>query len=162
GCERRGRSFKCWSQILKRKMITVHNLKKDYEVEGSTTHALQGISFSIKKGEFVSIMGPSGSGKSTLLHILSCLDRPSAGTYLFSGQNVNHLSDEHLAFVRNKQMGFVFQSFNLLSRSSVYENVELPLFYSKEVLPVDRKGKIIAAIASVGLSPKIEMEAGRL
>src|SRR3989344_3594476 len=106
-------------------MINVRNLGKDYADDGSVTRALNGVTFEIQKGEFVAVMGPSGSGKSTLLHILSFLDRPTEGAYAFAGQSINELSDAELARIRNKEMGFVFQSFNLLSRSSVYENVEL-------------------------------------
>ncbi|MBI2055530.1 MAG: ABC transporter ATP-binding protein [Candidatus Sungbacteria bacterium] len=142
-------------------MINVRNLRKDYIDDGSVTRALDGITFEIQKGEFVAIMGPSGSGKSTLLHILSFLDRPTAGSYSFSGKSINDLSDSELAHIRNKEMGFVFQSFNLLSRSSVYENVELPLLYSDTLLS-RRRELITQAIKSVGLEEKTKTEAGRL
>jgi len=141
-------------------IINVQNLKKDY-VGDVTTNALSGVSFDIRKGEFVSIMGPSGSGKSTLLHILSFLDRPTFGSYNFSGKSINELSDTELAHVRNFEMGFVFQAFNLLSRSTVYENVELPLIYS-DISAKDRKGKVESAIKSVGLTEKTYIEAGKL
>ena len=124
--------------------------------------ALKGVSFSIQKGEFVSIMGPSGSGKSTLLHILSFMDRSTGGSYTFLGKEIGHLSDLDLARIRNKDMGFVFQSFNLLSRSSVYENVEMPLLYSPDVPPSSRKAMVEIAVASVGLSEKLFTEAGKL
>src|SRR5579872_6408861 len=108
-------------------MINIKHLKKEY-VEGETpTTALRDITFSIAKGEFVSIMGPSGSGKSTLLHILSFLDRPTGGSYTFFGKEMKDMNDQELAHVRNSDMGFVFQSFNLLSRLTVYDNVEIPL-----------------------------------
>ena len=107
-------------------------------------------------------MGPSGSGKSTLLHILSFLDRPSKGSYVFSGENINDLSDKDLAGLRNKEVGFVFQSFNLISRSPVYENVEMPLLYSDSVQPEKRRQKTEAAISAVGLGEKINVEAGKL
>lgn len=142
-------------------MIAVKNLIKDYQDDGSTTRALDGVSFEIKKGEFVAVMGPSGSGKSTLLHILSFLDRPSEGAYTFLGKSINELSDTELAHIRNKEMGFVFQAFNLLSRSSVYENVELPLLYS-EVAASRRRELVRKAVAAVGLEEKLSTEAGRL
>ena len=142
-------------------MIAVKSLGKTYIDDGSQTVALRSATFEIKKGEFVSIMGPSGSGKSTLLHLLSFLDRPTAGTYTFLGKNTNALSDQELAHIRNKEVGFVFQSFNLLSRSNVYENVEVPLVYS-DTPHAKRKALIEQAIVSVGLQEKIYVEAGRL
>jgi len=141
-------------------IIRVKNLKKDYLGDVITT-ALGGVSFDIRKGEFVSVMGPSGSGKSTLLHILSFLDRPSDGEYTFSGKSIQELNDNQLAFVRNEEMGFVFQAFNLLARSTVYENVELPLIYSKMSVS-ERKETVEKAVASVGLSDKLLMPAGKL
>lgn len=142
-------------------MIEINNLKKEY-IEGDTsTLALRGITFSIEQGEFVSIMGPSGSGKSTLLHILSFLDRPTGGSYKFQGKSIDDMTDKELAHVRNKDMGFVFQSFNLLSRLTVYDNVEIPLLYS-DIAVSKRKKLIEDAIKSVGLEEKIYTEAGRL
>src|SRR5437870_13883082 len=111
-------------------LINVENLRKDYINEDVVTPVLHGVSFKIQAGEFVSIMGPSGSGKSTLLHILSFLDRPTGGSYTFLGKSMDDMDDKELARVRNKDMGFVFQAFNLLSRLSVYDNVEIPLLYS--------------------------------
>ncbi len=143
-------------------MISVKNLGKTYADDGSETVALQSVSFEIKKGEFVSIMGPSGSGKSTLLHLLSFLERPTNGSYTFLGKSTNDLSDRELAHIRNKEIGFVFQSFNLLSRSSVYENVEMPLVYSEGVPTAERRNLVERAVASVGLKEKIGIEAGRL
>lgn len=142
-------------------MISVSNLIKDYADDGAVTRALSGISFKMEKGEFVAVMGPSGSGKSTLLHVLSLLDRPTAGEYRFDGKNVNELSDLELAGTRNRKMGFVFQAFNLLSRASVYENVEMPLLYS-DVPHRERKGRIEQAVNAVGMSEKLFVEAGRL
>lgn len=107
-------------------------------------------------------MGPSGSGKSTLLHILSFMDRPTAGEYLFNGKNVEALTDNDFARLRNKEMGFVFQSFNLLGRSSVFENVAMPLLYTKTVLPKQRKKIVEDAIEAVGLTEKLYVEAGKL
>jgi putative ABC transport system ATP-binding protein len=142
-------------------MIEVNDLKKEYLGEEVPTRALRGVTFSIEKGEFVSIMGPSGSGKSTLLHILSFLDRPSGGSYRFQGKSIDDMTDQELARVRNKDMGFVFQSFNLLSRLTVYDNVEIPLLYSN-VLSKERKALVEEAIKAVGLEDKIYTEAGKL
>ena len=111
-------------------MIEVKNISKIYKTGDSDVHALRGVSFSILDGEFVAIMGPSGSGKSTLLHILGFLDAPSGGEYIFDGKNMNDYSAHELAEMRNKKMGFIFQSFNLLAKTSVLENVKLPLLYS--------------------------------
>jgi len=142
-------------------MIELRDLKKEYIEQETSTLALQGVTFSIKKGEFVSIMGPSGSGKSTLLHILSFLDRPTGGEYTFLGKSIDEMDDHELAHVRNKAMGFVFQSFNLLSRLTVYDNVEIPLLYSD--LPANERARhITEAVRSVGLEEKLHTEAGRL
>lgn len=142
-------------------MISVRNLSKTYQDDGSETLALKRVSFEIKKGEFVAIMGPSGSGKSTLLHILSFLDRPTGGVYTFLNRSSEDLSDVELARIRNQDMGFIFQSFNLLSRSPVYENVEMPLLYSD--VPVGhRKHLVEKAVESVGLKEKMHIEAGKL
>lgn len=142
-------------------MIEIRDLKKDY-LEGDTpTPALRGLTLSIEKGEFVSIMGPSGSGKSTFLHILSFLDRPTGGSYTFLGKKMDEMDDKELARVRNKDMGFVFQAFNLLSRLTVYDNVEIPLLYS-DIAPGKRRKLIEEAVASVGLSEKLNVETGRL
>ena len=143
-------------------MIDINNLKKEYLLEEDTpTRALRGVTLSIEKGEFVSIMGPSGSGKSTLLHIMSFLDRPTGGSYKFQGKSIDEMTDKELARVRNKDMGFVFQSFNLLSRLTVYDNVEIPLLYS-DISPSRRQGLVKEAVKSVGLEEKLHTEAGRL
>ncbi len=143
-------------------MIKLVGIEKRYEDEGESTLALAGVSFEIKKGEFVAIMGPSGSGKSTLLHILSFLDRPTSGEYFFNGHNVNDLTDLDMAHIRNSEMGFIFQSFNLLSRHTVFENVAMPLMYSHDV-PIERRKHLVErAVASVGLEEKLYMEAGKL
>jgi putative ABC transport system ATP-binding protein len=142
-------------------MIEVNDLKKEYTEEETPTRALRGVTFSIDKGEFVSIMGPSGSGKSTLLHILSFLDRPTGGSYKFQGKSIDEMTDHELAHVRNKDMGFVFQSFNLLSRLTVYDNVEIPLLYSN-IPPKKRSTLVEEAVRSVGLEEKLHTEAGKL
>src|SRR5271154_5574362 len=142
-------------------MLVIKHLQKDYIEESGVTSALRDITFTINKGDFVSIMGPSGSGKSTLLQILSFLDRPTGGSYTFLGKSIDEMSDIELAHIRNKEMGFVFQSFNLLSRLTVYENVEIPLIYS-DVLPAARKKLIEDSVASVGLSEKLYIETAKL
>ena len=143
-------------------MIIVKDLVKNYIDDATVTAALVGVSFTIKDGEFIAIMGPSGSGKSTLLNILSFLDRPTTGEYSFNDKKIEELSDLELARVRNKQMGFVFQSFNLLGRASVYDNVEMPLLYEPSVPTGKRKQLVQKAVASVGLNDKIFAEAGSL
>ena len=111
-------------------MIEIENLKKIYRNDSVETPALQGVSFKIKQGEFVSIMGPFGSGKSTLMHIMCFLDKPSSGICKFEGSSIDSLTDDELARIRNKKMGFVFQSYNLLSKTTVFDNVRLPLIYT--------------------------------
>lgn len=143
-------------------MIFVRNLIKDYRSDDVVTRAIAGVSFEIEKGEFVAIMGPSGSGKSTLLHILSFLDRPTGGEYTFAGKSMSELSDIELARIRNREMGFVFQAFNLIGRSTVYENVELPLLYSVDVATGERRERVEHAVRSVGLEDKLRTETIRL
>ena len=133
-------------------LIKVQNLKKDYINEDVVTPVLHDLNFSIDKGEFVAIMGPSGSGKSTLMHILSFLDRPTAGVYEFEGQNITGFDDGYLAELRNERIGFVFQSFNLLARTTVLDNVKLPLLYSKKKNHDELAKK---ALAAVGLSHRL-------
>ena len=132
-------------------MIEVKDIKKTYVNGDNETYALRGVSFTIQDGEFVAIMGPSGSGKSTLMHILGCLDTPTSGTYMLDGQDVSKLSDDELADIRHNRIGFVFQSFNLLSRATVLRNVTLPLIYAN-VPAAERTKRAYAALASAGLS----------
>jgi len=134
-------------------LIKVQNLKKDYTNEGVITSVLHGLNFAIDSGEFVAIMGPSGSGKSTLMHILSFLDRATGGLYEFEGRDTKNFSDDYLAELRNERVGFVFQSFNLLARTSVLDNVKLPLIYSKKNNQDELAKK---ALESVGLSHRLE------
>ena len=128
-------------------MIEVNDLQKEYLEDETSTRALRGVTFTINKGEFISIMGPSGSGKSTLIQILSFLDRPTGGVYKFQGKSIESMTDQELAHVRNKDMGFVFQSFNLLSRLTVHDNVEVPLLYS-DIPPAARKALVVEAMKS--------------
>ncbi|OHA67325.1 MAG: macrolide ABC transporter ATP-binding protein [Candidatus Wildermuthbacteria bacterium RIFCSPHIGHO2_02_FULL_47_17] len=136
-------------------LLEVDRLSKNYFVGGVPVAGIRDITFSINSGEFVAIMGPSGSGKSTLLHILGLLERPSAGTYRFDSQDVNQLSDDQLADIRNKEIGFVFQSFDLLPRTSVFDNVVLPLIYAG-VAPDKRRSIVEEVIGSVGLAHRLE------
>lgn len=144
------------------KLIEVQNLCKTYESEGVKTTAVCGVSFVIEKGEFVSIMGPSGSGKSTLMQILGMLDRATGGEYFFEGKNINTYADDELAKLRNKKIGFVFQSFNLLPRTSVYENVELPLLYDDDHLEQGNEGKIMDALKAVGMEHRVNYLSNQL
>lgn len=135
-------------------LIRIKDLKKEYSSSDVVTKVLQGVSFDIKAGEFVSIMGPSGSGKSTLMHILGLLDRLSSGVYEFAGEDVSKMDDDQLASFRNEKIGFVFQSFNLLSKTSVLDNVILPLTYSSNRKNmVDRAKKVLT---EVGLSHRFD------
>lgn len=143
------------------KLIEAIDIKKTYESGEIKTSALDGISFTVQKGEFIAIMGPSGSGKSTLLHLLGFLDRQTGGVYRFEGKSVEEYSEEELAKIRNKKIGFVFQAFNLLARVSVYENVELPLFYS-DIHESEWDQKIRGAVDAVGMSHRIAHEPGML
>jgi len=131
--------------------IQIKEMKKIYRIGKITVPALQGIDLEIKTGEFVSVMGPSGSGKSTLMNIIGALDIPTSGTYMLDSVDVGKLNDNELAAIRNKKVGFVFQTFNLLSRANVFGNVELPLIYTKDRIR-NKKQKILDAIESVGLT----------
>ncbi|OHA16809.1 MAG: hypothetical protein A3C79_00570 [Candidatus Taylorbacteria bacterium RIFCSPHIGHO2_02_FULL_45_28] len=132
-------------------MIDVKNITKIYKTGDIEFQALRGVSFTIKDGEFVAIMGPSGSGKSTLMHILGCLDTPTAGTYFLDGKDVSTLSDDELADVRREKIGFVFQSFNLLPRTTVLRNTMLPLMYSG-IDEEERKKKAVKALTATGMT----------
>lgn len=134
-------------------LISIKNLQKEYTSGEVVTKVLHGISFEIEKGEFVSIMGPSGSGKSTLMHILGFLDRISGGEYLFNNKDVTKLTDNELALLRNEEVGFVFQAFNLLPRTTVLDNVKLPLLYSSKKLDIDTIATKV--LESVGLGHRV-------
>ena len=137
----------------KKDVILTSGIEKVYRLGEVEVNALCGVSVNIKQGEVVSIMGPSGSGKSTLMNIIGCLDRPSAGEYFLDGEMVSNMSDDQLAVIRNKKVGFVFQNFNLLSRSSALLNVELPLRYAG--VTEGRRERAIKALESVGLGDRV-------
>jgi putative ABC transport system ATP-binding protein len=134
-------------------IIDVEQLKKTYDLGEVKVEALRGIDVQIRRGEFVAIMGASGSGKSTLMNILGCLDRPTSGRYRLEGMDVSQMSSDQLAEVRNKKIGFVFQNFNLLSRTSALENVEVPLLYDGTAYR-DRQARALAALKAVGLETR--------
>jgi len=134
-------------------LIELRDVTKTYDAGDVQVHALRGVSLTIERGEFVAVMGASGSGKSTLMNVLGCLDRPTSGSYRLAGEEVAKLDRDRLAELRNGALGFVFQSFNLLARTSALENVELPLLYSK-VSTAERRRRAAAALARVGLAER--------
>lgn len=142
-------------------LIELENIHKSYPLDGFDLEILKGIDLKIDKGEFVAIMGPSGSGKSTLMNILGCLDTPTSGHYALDGVNVENLSADELAEIRNQKIGFVFQGFNLLSRTSALENVELPMVYAKTP-ERERRRKAIKALESVGLRERMHHQPNQL
>jgi putative ABC transport system ATP-binding protein len=140
---------------MKKEIIKVRNLSKIYQSNEIKTVALEDVNFSVNRGEFVAIMGPSGSGKSTLMHILGALDKPTRGTYILDGENIENLDDDQLAEIRNKKIGFVFQAYNLLPRISSVKNVMLPMAYA-DVPMEERKTKAIKLLEIVGLGDRLE------
>ncbi|KKU84797.1 MAG: ABC transporter related protein [Candidatus Amesbacteria bacterium GW2011_GWC2_47_8] len=136
-------------------MITVSHLGKIYRMDGTETVALSDVSFTVKKGEFVAIMGPSGSGKSPLMHILGALDTPTSGKYILDGQEISKLNDDELARIRNQKIGFVFQAFNLLPRTTAVKNVMLPMVYAGGP-PTSRLQRARQALTDVGLADRME------
>ena len=136
-------------------IIELHDIKRDFQVGDETVHALRGISFNIPEGEFVTIMGASGSGKSTLLNILGCLDTPSNGEYLLDGIPVKSMTKNDRARLRNTKIGFVFQNYNLLAKTTALANVELPLMYNSKISAAQRKKAAIDALVSVGLGNRL-------
>jgi len=136
-------------------IIKIDRLKRVFQVGSEKVHALKGVSFSISQGEFVSIMGTSGSGKSTLLNIMGCLDRPTSGEYYIDGTAVSKRTKDELSTLRNRKIGFVFQSYNLLPRTSALENVELPLMYNNTVSNRERRERAVHALEQVGLQDRM-------
>ena len=136
-------------------IIKIEDIRRDFVVGSETVHALRGVSFDINQGEFVSIMGTSGSGKSTMLNILGCLDKPTSGEYYIDGIAVSKLSKDKLSLIRNRKIGFVFQSYNLLPRTTAIENVELPLLYNHEISKKERHERAIEALKLVGLEDRM-------
>jgi putative ABC transport system ATP-binding protein len=144
-------------------LISLQNLTKTYTVGDLSVDALRGVWIDIRAGEFVTIVGPSGSGKSTFMHIVGCLDRATTGTYMLNGRDVSRLSRDELARVRNSTIGFVFQSFNLLPRTSAIENVELPMLYAlNKISPAERRRRAKAALAAVGLEHRLDHHPNQL
>lgn len=145
-----------------KKVIELHNIKRNFQVGEETVHALRGISFTINEGEFVTIMGTSGSGKSTLLNTLGCLDTPTSGEYLLDGISVRTMSKPQRAILRNRKIGFVFQSYNLLPKTTAVENVELPLMYNSGVSASERRRRAIEALQAVGLGERLEHKSNQM
>ena len=142
-------------------LIRLTDITRHYDMGAETVHALRGVSLSIEPGEYVAIMGPSGSGKSTMMNMLGCLDTPSSGRYELNGTDVNEMDDNELAEVRNREIGFIFQSFNLLARASALRNVELPMVYAG--VPSDeRHERAMAALTQVGLADRVEHKPNEL
>ena len=147
---------------MEKKVIELHNIKRNFQVGEETVHALRGISFTINEGEFVTLMGTSGSGKSTLLNTLGCLDTPSSGEYLLDGISVRTMSKPQRAILRNRKIGFVFQSYNLLPKTTAVENVELPLMYNASVSASERRRRAIEALQAVGLGDRLEHKSNQM
>lgn len=142
-------------------VISISNIRRDFKLGSEIVHVLKGIDLEIEKGDYVALMGPSGSGKSTLMNILGCLDTPTAGTYILNGHDVSQLSDNDLAEIRNKEIGFVFQTFNLMPRTSSLDNVALPMVYagaSKE----ERKKRATEVLQDVGLGDRMDHKPNQL
>ncbi|MBO4481922.1 MAG: ABC transporter ATP-binding protein [Bacteroidales bacterium] len=141
---------------MSNEIIRIENLTRVFHVGSEDVHALKGITFSIHEGEFVSIMGASGSGKSTLLNILGCLDKPTSGTYFIDNVNVSDRTKNELSTIRNRKIGFIFQNYNLLARTSALENVELPLMYNSQVSSKERRERAIEALKAVNLENRLD------
>lgn len=140
---------------MSKKILELNDIRREFKMGSETVHALRGVSFEVDAGEFLTIMGSSGSGKTTLLNTLGCLDKPSSGTYLLDGVNVGTLARNELARLRNLKIGFVFQSYNLLARTSALENVELPLFYNPAISTSERRERAIKALEAVKLADRL-------
>ena len=145
-----------------KEIIRLENIRRDFHVGGETVHALRGVSFTIYEGEFVTIMGTSGSGKSTLLNTLGCLDTPTSGEYYLDGVSVRTMGKNDRATLRNRKIGFVFQNYNLLAKTTAVENVELPLLYNPNVTAAERRERAIRALTSVGLADRLEHRSNQM
>ena len=143
-------------------LISVRDLTKTYSIGEVSVRALRGVSLDVRPGEFISLTGPSGSGKSTFMHLLGCLDHPTSGQYFLNGRDVSRLSNDELALVRNREIGFVFQGFNLLPRTSALDNVELPLMYAAHVPAVERRARATAALEAVGLGDRLHHDRSQM
>ncbi len=146
----------------KREIIQVRDLRRNFKVGGEVVHALRGVSFTIREGEFVTIMGTSGSGKSTLLNTLGCLDTPTSGDYILDGVSVRDMSKNDRARLRNRKIGFVFQNYNLLPKTSAIENVELPLLYNSSVSAKERHERAVKALIAVGLGDRLNHKSNQM
>ncbi len=147
---------------MSKAVIELQNIKRNFQVGDETVHALRGVSFTIREGEFVTIMGTSGSGKSTLLNTLGCLDTPTSGEYLLDGISVRTMSKPQRAVLRNRKIGFGFQSYNLLPKTTAVENVELPLMYNSSVSASERRRRAIEALQAVGLGDRLEHKSNQM
>ena len=147
---------------MNKAVIELQNIKRNFQVGDEPVHALRGVSFTIREGEFVTIMGTSGSGKSTLLNTLGCLDTPTSGEYLLDGISVRTMSKPQRAVLRNRKIGFVFQSYNLLPKTTAVENVELPLMYNSSVSASERRRRAIEALQAVGLGDRLEHKSNQM
>lgn len=143
-------------------IIKIDSIRREFAVGNEKVRALKGVSFSIHAGEFVTIMGTSGSGKSTLLNILGCLDTPTSGEYLLDGLSVSSMSKNQRAVIRNRKIGFVFQNYNLLPKTTAIENVELPLLYNSDIKAVERRQKAIEALKTVGLGERLNHKSNQM
>ena len=143
-------------------IIKIDNLRREFIVGGEKVKALRGVSFQIRNGEFVTIMGTSGSGKSTLLNLLGCLDTPTSGEYVLDGVSVQSMSKNQRAVTRNRKIGFVFQNYNLLPKTTAIENVELPLLYNTSVCAKERREKAVAALEAVGLGDRLNHKSNQM
>ena len=148
--------------LTMKKVIEIQNIKRNFQVGDETVHALRGVSFNINEGEFVTIMGTSGSGKSTLLNILGCLDTPTSGEYLLDDIPVRTMSKPQRAVLRNRKIGYVFQSYNLLPKTTAVENVELPLMYNSAVSASERRRRAIESLQAVGLGDRLEHKSNQM
>ena len=147
---------------MSKTVIELHDIRRNFQVGDETVHALRGVSFSIQEGEFVTIMGTSGSGKSTLLNTLGCLDTPTSGEYLLDGISVRTMSKSQRAILRNRKIGFVFQNYNLLPKTTAVENVELPLMYNPSVSAAERRRRAVDALVAVGLGDRLEHKSNQM